>query len=194
MAGLAGDDHYVVDQAGERVIEADGAGIDTVLSSVSFSLVGRSVEVLILTGDAGIRARGNELANAIIGNAEGNVLDGGTGNDSLTGGEGRDVFAFSSALTPTNIDTVTDFDVPSDTIRLDDAIFTALSGPGRLSAAEFAWTEDGQAVDGDDRIVYDARTGQLSYDADGSGAGGPLVFARINLHLTELANADFVVV
>lgn len=193
MAGLAGDDTYFVDAVGDRVIEAEAAGIDTVFSSASFSLAGQYAENLTLTGDTAINGRGNDLANAIVGNAARNVLNGGGGNDTLTGGDAADVFWFNSAPTPGNIDTITDFDVLLDIIRLDDAVFTALSGPGRLTAAEFAWTEDGEAADADDRIVYDAGTGALSYDADGSGAGDKLSFAVISPHLDALTSADFVV-
>ena len=52
MEGGRGNDVYIVDSAGDRVIERSGQGIDTVKSSVSFSLNGTHAEKLVLTGTA----------------------------------------------------------------------------------------------------------------------------------------------
>ena len=90
MYGLGGDDHYVVDNAGDRVFETVTGGTDTVLASVTFKL-GSGVENLTMTGIASIDATGNSLANEIIGNNGSNELIGETGNDSLTGQGGNDI-------------------------------------------------------------------------------------------------------
>ena len=64
MTGGKGDDTYIVDAAGDTVIEAAGGGIDTVESSVTFSLASRvNVENLELTGVGKINGTGNALAN-----------------------------------------------------------------------------------------------------------------------------------
>lgn len=89
LTGGAGDDTYVVG-AGDTVVEALNAGIDTVQSSVTWTL-GANVEHLTLTGTAAIGGTGNTLANSLIGNADNNVLMGGDGNDTLSGGKGNDV-------------------------------------------------------------------------------------------------------
>ena len=68
MAGLAGDDEYVVNHARDVVIEANGQGTDTVLSSVSYRLAwGQSIENLTLTGDGDINGTGNSLNNVLQG-------------------------------------------------------------------------------------------------------------------------------
>jgi trimeric autotransporter adhesin len=91
MSGGAGDDTYVVDNAGDIVIESTGGGIDSVESSVSYSLTSE-VEKLMLTGIAAINGTGNSLANVLTGNAGANRLDGGAGADSMTGGANNDTY------------------------------------------------------------------------------------------------------
>lgn len=90
MRGGIGADVYFVNDAGDVVDEKgwDGA-VDTVLSTVSFTL-GARVENLTLLGSEGISGTGNDLANLIIGNDGDNGLYGGAGKDILFGGAGRD--------------------------------------------------------------------------------------------------------
>jgi Ca2+-binding RTX toxin-like protein len=95
LVGGRGDDTYVVDNIGDIVTEsitnASGGGIDTVESSVGFTLATRvNVENLILTGSGNIAGTGNALANYLEGNAGNNRLDGGAGNDTVVGGAGND--------------------------------------------------------------------------------------------------------
>jgi Ca2+-binding RTX toxin-like protein len=102
MAGGRGDDVYVVDDLGDRVLEitTNGEGIqqgtDLVYSSVDYAL-GDNVENLILTGTGNINGIGNSTgtnvgvrANSLIGNSGDNILTGGAGNDTLDGGAGAD--------------------------------------------------------------------------------------------------------
>jgi Ca2+-binding RTX toxin-like protein len=208
MSGLGGNDIYVVDNAGDIVNEsiAGSNGIDTVQASISFSLadsihVKGTFENLTLTGLGNINGTGNGLNNALTGNAGINVLNGGGGNDvlnggagkdTLIGGAGKDTFLFNSALSATkNIDKITDFSVPNDTIQLENDIFKTLTKTGRLASAAFY--TGAAAHDGNDHIIYNPKTGALIYDANGNKAGGAVQFATLahGLHLTA---ADFVVV
>ncbi|HWT13662.1 MAG TPA: hypothetical protein VN231_12965 [Allosphingosinicella sp.] len=92
MQGRGGNDSYFVDNVGDRVVEANGAGTDTVNSSVSFSLYGQYIEKLTLTGSAAVNAAGNSLANILTGNSAANVLNGMTGADAMAGGKGDDTY------------------------------------------------------------------------------------------------------
>ena len=94
LTGGAGDDTYVIDVAGDIVIEAAGEGLDLVVSTVSFTL-GADIEDLTLTGSAAVDATGNALDNFITGNAGTNVLRGLGGNDTLDGDEGDDIYLFN---------------------------------------------------------------------------------------------------
>ena len=95
-----------------------------------------------------------------------------------------------------NLDAITDFSVPYDTIWLDNAIFRklgsgSLTSPRKLSSKFF--TIGDKAKDANDYLIYNAKTGYLSYDADGSGAGKAIEFARLKTGL-KLTYADFCVV
>ncbi len=123
MTGGEGNDTFVVDSAGDVVVEASGEGTDTVQSSIAYVL-SANLEHLTLTGSNGISGTGNEANNNITGNSGSNVLtglggndsifanggndtldggngndtlDGGAGNDSMTGGAGNDVYVVGSA-------------------------------------------------------------------------------------------------
>ncbi|MEQ1580975.1 MAG: putative Ig domain-containing protein [Steroidobacteraceae bacterium] len=96
LVGGAGNDTYVVNSTADLIVEAVGAGIDTVRSSVSRTL-GTNVENLLLTGVGNLSGTGNELANVITGNAGANTLNGGAGADTLIGGLGNDAYVVESA-------------------------------------------------------------------------------------------------
>ncbi|WP_428663882.1 hypothetical protein [Reyranella sp.] len=193
MAGGTGNDTYMVDIAGDTVTENDGEGTDQVISSVGFDLTGQYIERLTLTGSANINGRGNTLDNTLIGNAGNNVLDGRAGADVLTGGLGADIFVFGSSLHAPIVDTITDFNVAADTIRLDNAVFDTIVGTGTLSLAQFTANASGTAQDASDRIIYETDTGKLFFDSNGSAAGGSIQFAKLGAGLA-LTNADFVIV
>jgi VCBS repeat-containing protein len=91
LAGGAGNDSYVVDSAGDIVVESSGQGTDLVMASINYTL-GKYVENLTLTGVADISGSGNTLANIINGNAGHNIINGGGGADTLIGGDGNDTY------------------------------------------------------------------------------------------------------
>lgn len=97
MSGSGGNDTYVVDNAGDSVTEAAGAGTDLVLSAVTFSL-GANVENLTLTGSATVNGTGNALANTITGNGGANRLDGLSGADRMEGLGGDDTYVVDTLL------------------------------------------------------------------------------------------------
>jgi Ca2+-binding RTX toxin-like protein len=95
MAGGADNDTYLVDDAGDVVVELAGEGNDRVFASVSHTLAD-GVERLSLTGSAGLDGTGNALANQMEGNAGDNRLEGGDGHDTLNGLEGQDTLVGGS--------------------------------------------------------------------------------------------------
>jgi glycerophosphoryl diester phosphodiesterase len=124
MTGGAGDDTYQAADQGDRVIEEQDGGIDTVMASISFTLRGH-VEHLVLTEAAGAaRGAGNDLDNTITGNSAANRLVGGAGDDVLTGGAGDDSMSGEAGAdrfvfaTGSGNDWIGDFDVSADVIDL----------------------------------------------------------------------------
>lgn len=89
LAGLAGNDTYVVDYVGVRILELIDEGSDTVKSSVNLALAD-NVENLTLTGTSPINGIGNALNNVLTGNTAANILYGAEGNDIVKGGGGGD--------------------------------------------------------------------------------------------------------
>jgi Ca2+-binding RTX toxin-like protein len=88
MAGNTGDDTYYVDNAGDVITEAGGAGTDTAYTSVNYT-VGANVEYLTLSGSANINGGGNTGTLLITGNSGDNVLTAqASGNVTLDGGLG----------------------------------------------------------------------------------------------------------
>ncbi len=104
LKGGLGDDIYIVNSTDDIVTENVNEGVDTVKSSIAYTL-GNNVENLTLTGTSKIIGTGNDLDNVLIGNSANNTLtgnagndylDGGTGSDTLRGGTGNDTYVVNS--------------------------------------------------------------------------------------------------
>jgi Ca2+-binding RTX toxin-like protein len=96
MFGGGGRDVYVVDDPGDRVIEAANRGVDEIRTAVSLNMPA-NVERLVMLGDRDLDAGGNGLANVMAGNAGDNVLNGGGGADLMAGGLGDDAYVVDDA-------------------------------------------------------------------------------------------------
>jgi Ca2+-binding RTX toxin-like protein len=91
LIGGLGDDHYLVDDALDVVVESVGAGDDVLESYIDNSLKQAqyaNVENLVLLRNTAFQpwfGEGNAGANVIVGSSDENYLAGGAGNDTLVG-------------------------------------------------------------------------------------------------------------
>lgn len=140
MSGGVGDDIYIVDNSGDKVVEFENGGRDQILASANFSL-GAQVEDLTLTGTGNTSGTGNNLDNRIIGNSGNNRLSGMGGNDLLEGGIGFDTYVYHSG---DGLDRIEDSDAQGQIIfdgrvlqggirRAGDATNTYISLDGRTT-------------------------------------------------------------
>jgi Ca2+-binding RTX toxin-like protein len=96
LIGGSGNDTYVVDTTTDIITEVLNGGIDTIQSSVTYTIASlTNVENLTLTETA-ISGTGNVLNNIITGNSANNTLNGGSGKDTLIGGAGDDTYIVDS--------------------------------------------------------------------------------------------------
>jgi serralysin len=170
LKGTAGDDAIVGLSGSDRLY--GGAGNDKLDGSSGYDrLYGGS---------------GNDNINGGSGN---DILWGNAGIDTLTGGTGRDAFVFNATFTGA-VDKITDYSSVDDTIYLENSIFTSLNSGGLNASAFHAGTA---AHDSTDRIIYDAPTGGLYYDADGIGGGSAQLFAQLTAEI-NITNGEFYVI
>jgi Ca2+-binding RTX toxin-like protein len=217
LVGGNDSDWFFVDSQTDVVIELAGGGTaDRVFASTSYVLsTTADIEVLSTTSNAGLTAinlTGNGLSQTIYGNDGTNVLNGGggndtiyglggtdtlnggTGSDSLNGGLGADAFVFDTALGATNIDTIGNYTVVDDVIRLSSLIFTGLGSGVALAAGAFASNTTGLAVLSTDHIIYQSNTGALFFDVDGFGGVAGKQFATITANLAGFGAGEFFMV
>lgn len=128
---------------------------------------------------------GEAGADSLQGGDDADWLCGGKGNDRLTGGNGADVFVFAEALKTSDADRIMDFDPTVDRISITVA---ALGGYGPDDIVFGS-----RALDSDDRIIYDADSGKVYMDADGSGSGKAVLLARL-VTAPELTTDHFILI
>lgn len=195
LIGGLGNDTYLLDDAGDLVVELVNGGTDLVRSTLTDYTLTEQVENLeLLTG--AISGTGNDLVNTIIGNDANNILSGGIGDDTLVGGVGADKLIGglgvdtltggtgidTFALMDTGRDIITDFNAGEDIIALGQTAFGLVEqtvGSVLNAARLVVVSSDASAVEGasgilpnllfgDTRLIFSTESGKLFYDANGT--------------------------
>ncbi|MEQ9622316.1 calcium-binding protein [Coleofasciculus chthonoplastes] len=151
-------------------------------------LYGNSGNDRLHGGPGNDRLHGGVGNDTLYGDVGNDRLHGGSGNDRLVGGFGDDEFAFYSKNE--GIDRIEDFTVGSDKIQVDDNGFGGGLRSGTLSSSQF--TLGSRASDSSDRFIYNKSTGDLFFDADGTGGLAQVQFAKLDRGL-NLSSSDIVV-
>ncbi|MGF9759707.1 right-handed parallel beta-helix repeat-containing protein [Microvirga sp. 0TCS3.31] len=180
-----------------------GSGNDKVYGSTGLDRVyGGSGHDTVDGGSGDDWVYGDSGNDRVYGGTGNDVVNGGAGNDRLYGGSGSDAFVFNAKLgtassdRKVSFDTIVDFKVRDDSFLLDNAVFKKL-GSGTLANpteldTEF-FTIGTKAREKDDYLIYNKKTGVLSYDADGSGSKEAVEFAQLSKNL-KLTHKDFFII
>lgn len=198
---------YVEDASGHRLYSVPNIWVayGTVLENAkggsgNDTIFGNGVRNILDGGAGADQLRGGAGNDVLKGGVGNDKLYGGSGKDHLTGGGGADRFVFDTKLNATsNVDTITDYDAGgvADRIGLDDDIFRALGVAGTTAGASLAvsrFHQGAAAHDASDRVIYDASTGALYYDPDGTGQAAQVKLAILGTSAHPTLNAgDFLV-
>jgi len=215
--GGAGDDSFgLFGDSGRKFIDGgDGEDWLTVYGAVTNLATGEVVSDVGRARVSGIEnVQGGSTSDIFIGNSGanffnghggdllrgGDIFVGAGGNDTLQSGDiGDDKFVFDTAPSADNVDTIINFSswrFANDELLFDDEVFASLG-------SEDAWADGDERFyaaagatsghDANDRLVYNTTTGDLYYDADGSGAEVALQVASLQGAPT-LAASDITVI
>jgi Ca2+-binding RTX toxin-like protein len=182
-------------------ILAGGLGIDTV--SYEHALAGVKVSLASIKSQNTVGAGSDKLSgfenltgsafnDKLTGSTLANVLYGGAGNDILAGGGGADTFDFSSLIDGSDV--IIDFAAGIDDIRLSDLLDSAGLGGldyATLIAQSNLVIQTGAFLTGTSTNRAATLDTQIYIDADGIGAGGPVLIAT--LEDTLISTGDFLI-
>lgn len=145
---------------------------------------------IIYFGGGNEAGTGTENSDIIYAGNGNDVIVAGNGSDKLYGNAGDDTFVFGKAFAKT---TVMDFTI-NDQIVLDDAYFASLAnGITSDNVRIVSGAANAKAVDANDYLIYDRQSGNLFYDADGSGVQAAELVGVIKGSINNISYADFVV-
>jgi Ca2+-binding RTX toxin-like protein len=196
LEGGPGNDVYLVDNAGDAVVELAGDGADQVLTTLltyqlpehveslsangagNFHLIGNGADNLIAGtggddlldgGDGHDELRGNSGNDTLVGGAGNDRLVGGAGTDVMTGGAGNDIFQIGGWETGLqgDADVITDFTVGEDLIDLS-GMDADLWQPGR-QAFTLIGSNAFSASAGELRMFVGVGETWIEGDIDGDG-------------------------
>jgi serralysin len=92
MEGGTGNDSYYVDNVGDLIIEATGAGSDDLYATVSYILSqAAEIEWMFVGLSTGLSLTGSQTNNRMVGGLGADTLNGSGGNDFIVGGQGNDI-------------------------------------------------------------------------------------------------------
>jgi Ca2+-binding RTX toxin-like protein len=154
---------------------------------------------------SGDRLTGTGSDDMLRGLAGDDLIDGGAGNDTLmgdqgrdtlVGGAGRDIFVLQrnivrgrSGKNMVEVDVISDFNPGEDMIRIPRSFAKGLKS-GKLGRGRFRSGK--KAMDRDDLVMYDKKSGGLYVDTNGKNPGGQFQIAQLSKNL-NLGASNFII-
>ncbi len=126
---------------------------------------------------------GSQHKDYLKGYAGKDLLKGGSGNDKLAGGDasdtlyggaGEDIFIFR--VKDVGSDRIVDFSARTDKIHIDWT-----GGRSAVGLGNFVYGP--QALDVEDRVIYDSASGRIYFDPDGTGYKPQILLAKVKAGL-----------
>ena len=190
LIGSAGNDTFVVSNAGTVITEAVGNGTDTVQTTLSSYQLPANVERLVYTGTGSFTATATVAAEQITGGTGADHLsDGGFANVILRGGGGADTFNVTNASTQvtevagstnsTVMTTLSSYQLGANLQNLTHTGATAFTGTGNGLANTMtggSGTDTLSGNGGNDVLIGGAGNDRFS----GGGGTDTFVFAPVN--------------
>ncbi len=198
VTGSAADDTFTVDNSYDRITEAPGGGVDTVFSSVSYTLP-ENLEILYL-GPLALNATGSKGDNVLYGNGLDNWLEGHGGNDEYHGGMGDDRYTDTVASASQRGGVIVEEEEGGyDTLYSNHATVVLGDNVEALVVADAVfssnWTAEGpywsyQYTGNDEDNVIDVRYGDRDYSEHiridgGAGADVMLGGSAVNTFVVD---------
>ena len=152
----------------------------------------------VIEGNSGNNSlSGADGNDALVGGAGNDTLNGGNGDDWLFGGVGNDTLTGGAGMRHASCSPLPAKDPTAspisqsgqDLLQISAADFGDILSPGALDPAFFS---AGVANSDGPQFVYDQGSGQLSWDADGTGAGGGVLLGTLTTQ-PALTAADFLI-
>ncbi|MFM7028720.1 MAG: calcium-binding protein [Chakrabartia sp.] len=168
--------------AGQIVVRMGGIDGNSFNGAAYTFNTGAAISFIVNGSAQNDTIKGTTQADTLNGGAGLDILNGLGGNDILTGGDGADLFQFTTTPNTTgNKDLITDFTSGVDQLQFSSAIFTGLGRTlGGLTMDQFFAAAGAKtAHDATDRIIYDTTTGNVFYDADGTGSKAAILVAQL---------------
>jgi Ca2+-binding RTX toxin-like protein len=177
-------DRIDTDNGDISLISSFGTGPDGSIYIVSLSGSIWRLDAGVAAGDGNDSLDGGAGNDQLFGGVGNDTLIGGAGADTLTGGADNDIFVVARKVSG-GPDTITDFTVDDDRIAIAGRNARGLDDAPSLDADAFVIGT--VATTADHRVIYDAATGDLWFDRDGSGARAAVRVAVIGPGLSLTA-------
>jgi Ca2+-binding RTX toxin-like protein len=192
LIGGIGNDTYVIDAASNVILENAAEGIDTVQSSVSYTL-GTNLENLTLSGSDVLSGTGNSLDNVINGNYGDNTLIGGAGNDTLDGSYGNDSMIGGVGNDIYFVDSTADV-VTENTGEGTDTVQSAVTYTLSANTENLVLLETGGAINGTGNSLVNILSGNSANNILSGGTGADTLIGGLGNDTFVVDNAGDLIV